>query len=499
MRIDYPRRGRAGARRFLPSWRQWLLLVAAGFVLVVAGFAVLYAKIDVPKPNDQALQQSSVVYFSDGRSVLGRFGQTNRQSVPLSQVPISLQRAVLAAEDRQFYEHGGFSPTGILRAAWNDLRGGSLEGGSTITQQLVKNYYLSQQRTLKRKVDEFVVSIKIEQQLSKDQILQDYLNTIYFGRGAYGVQAAALAYFHTNVQNLTPEQGAVLAAILQRTGLVRPGDAHGRAADALGLRARRRGDRGVDDPAAARGCGVPDDRTAHRGRTQRPERLPRGVRGVRARSARHLPGRPGRGRPEGLHVDRREGAGRRGRRRRQGAPEERRQGCARRARLRRPADRRHRRDVRRSRLRATAVHQRRDAVDRAGRLDVQGLHAGRRAEGRHPARLALGRQERAGLHRRARQHDQADLQRGPRELRPHHPPAGDRGLGQHRVRRRREPAGGRRRFRGPGRPATPASPTRSGSTRRCRRRSVWPPRRRWTWPRRTARSRPAGCATHRPS
>jgi membrane peptidoglycan carboxypeptidase len=222
VRIDYPRRGRTGVRRFLPSWRQWLALVGTGFLLVVAAFAVLYAKIDVPKPNDQALQQSSVVFFDDGRTVLGRFGQTNRQSVPLSQVPLSLQHAVLAAEDRQFYEHGGFSLPGIVRAAWNDLRGGSLEGGSTITQQLVKNYYLSQQRTLSRKVQEFVVSIKIEQQLSKDQILQDYLNTIYFGRGAYGVQAAARAYFHTNVQDLTPAQGAVLAAILNAPGLYAP-------------------------------------------------------------------------------------------------------------------------------------------------------------------------------------------------------------------------------------------------------------------------------------
>jgi membrane peptidoglycan carboxypeptidase len=222
VRIDYPRRGRTGVRRFVPSWRQWLALVGAGFLLVVVAFAVLYAKIDVPKPNDQALQQSSVIYFDDGRSVLGRFGETNRQSVPLSQVPLSLQHAVLAAEDRQFYEHGGFSPTGILRAAWNDLRGGSLEGGSTITQQLVKNYYLSQQRTLSRKVEEFVVSIKIEQQLTKDQILQDYLNTIYFGRGAYGVQAAARAYFHTDVQDLTPAQGAVLAAILNAPGLYAP-------------------------------------------------------------------------------------------------------------------------------------------------------------------------------------------------------------------------------------------------------------------------------------
>jgi membrane peptidoglycan carboxypeptidase len=209
-------------RRYLPSWRQWLALFATGFGLLVAAFVVLYVKVDVPKPNDQALQQSSVVYFADGRTVLGRFGQTNRESVPLSQVPVSLQHAVLAAEDRQFYEHGGFSPTGIVRAAWNDLRGGSLEGGSTITQQLVKNYYLTQQRTLSRKMQEFIVSIKIEQQLSKDQILQDYLNTIYFGRGAYGVQAAARAYFHTDVSQLTPAQGAVLASILRSPGAYSP-------------------------------------------------------------------------------------------------------------------------------------------------------------------------------------------------------------------------------------------------------------------------------------
>ncbi len=222
MKIDYPRRGRAGVRRFVPSWRQWLLLAATGFGLAVAAFGVLYAVVEVPKPNDAALQQSSVVYFADGRTVLGRFGQTNRTSVPLSQMPLTLQHAVLAAEDRQFYEHGGFSPTGIVRAAWNDLRGGSLEGGSTITQQLVKNYYLTQQRTLSRKVDEFVVSIKIEQQLSKDQILEDYLNTIYFGRGAYGVQAAARAYFHTDVRSLTPAQAAVLASILRSPGAYSP-------------------------------------------------------------------------------------------------------------------------------------------------------------------------------------------------------------------------------------------------------------------------------------
>ena len=222
MRIDYPRRGRSGVRRFVPSWRQCLAIGGLGLAGCVAAFGVLFALVTVPQPNDQALQQSSVVYFADGHSVLGTFGQTNRTSVPLSAMPLTLQHAVLAAEDRQFYQHGGFSVTGTARAAWNDLTGGSLQGGSTITQQLVKNYYLTQDRTLRRKVDEFMVSIKIEQQLTKDQILQDYLNTIYFGRGAYGVQAASKAYFRTDVNALTPSEGAMLASILRSPGFYSP-------------------------------------------------------------------------------------------------------------------------------------------------------------------------------------------------------------------------------------------------------------------------------------
>jgi membrane peptidoglycan carboxypeptidase len=218
VRIDYPRAGRSGARRYLPSWRQLLLLGGLGVGLLVAAFGVAYATIQVPKPNDQALQQASVVYYADGKTVIGRFGDTNRTSIPFAQMPPSLRTAVLAAEDRQFYEHGGFSPSGIVRAAWNDLLGGSMQGGSTITQQLVKNYYLTQDRTISRKVNEFVVSVKIEQQLSKDQILADYLNTIYFGRGAYGVQAAARAYFRTDARSLTPAQGAVLASLIRSPG-----------------------------------------------------------------------------------------------------------------------------------------------------------------------------------------------------------------------------------------------------------------------------------------
>jgi membrane peptidoglycan carboxypeptidase len=207
-------------RRFLPSWRQWLLLFGLGTGLGVISFAVLYSVIDVPKPNDEALAQSTIVYYADGRSEIGRFGEANRTIIAIDQIPLTLRQAVMSAEDRNFYKEGGFSVTGIARAAWNDLAGGSLQGGSTITQQLVKNYYLTQDRTISRKVNEFIVSIKIDQALSKDEILTDYLNTIYFGRGAYGVQAAARAYFGPTARanTLTPSQAAVLASIIRSPG-----------------------------------------------------------------------------------------------------------------------------------------------------------------------------------------------------------------------------------------------------------------------------------------
>ena len=202
MRIDYPRRGKTGVRHFLPSWRQWLLVFGLGTFAVVATFVVLYAVIDVPKPNDAALAQSTILYYSDGKSELGRFGEANRTIVPFDQIPQTLRYAVMAAEDRKFYDEGGISVTGIARAAWNDLAGGSLQGGSTITQQLVKNYYLTQDRTISRKVNEFIVSIKIDQALSKDEILTDYLNVLYLGNNVYGVQAAAHYYFGVDVKDL---------------------------------------------------------------------------------------------------------------------------------------------------------------------------------------------------------------------------------------------------------------------------------------------------------
>jgi len=215
LRIDYPRHAYSGWRRFVPSWRQWLSVFLAGVVLACSGFIALYILIDVPAPNDLSQAQASVVYYDNGKDELGRFAEVDRTLVTLHDVPSDVQHAVLAAEDRGFYENSGISPSGIARAAWNNIIGGDLQGASTITQQYARNAYLSQERTWTRKIKETILAIKLNRELSKDQILEDYLNTIYFGRGAYGIQAASQAYFRKDVQQLSVEEGAVLAAVIR--------------------------------------------------------------------------------------------------------------------------------------------------------------------------------------------------------------------------------------------------------------------------------------------
>ena len=215
MRINYPRSERDGVMRFVPSGRQFLALVGMGFGLLLLAFLVLYALVKVPTPNEFSTAQTTVVTYADGKTEIARVADANRTSIPLSDVPLVVQREVLAAEDRDFYEHGGFSASGIARAAWNNIIGGSTQGGSTITQQYAKNAYLTQDRTLTRKAKELVLSIKLSQTRSKERILEDYLNTIYFGRGAYGIEAAAQAYFKIPASELNSTQGAVLASLIR--------------------------------------------------------------------------------------------------------------------------------------------------------------------------------------------------------------------------------------------------------------------------------------------
>ncbi len=213
--VNYPRRNRTGLRRWIPSFWQLLSLAILGFVSLAVALAIAVRVAHLPEPNELAQAQASIFYWDDGKTELARIGEANRTAVTIDQIPLDTQRAVLAAEDRSFYQHGGFSPKGIGRALWSNISGGSTQGGSTITQQYAKNAFLNQGRTYSRKLSELVLSIKIETQVSKDQILERYLNTIYFGRGCYGIQTAAKAYFGVPVWQLNDAQSAVLAALIQ--------------------------------------------------------------------------------------------------------------------------------------------------------------------------------------------------------------------------------------------------------------------------------------------
>ena len=184
-------------------------------VLVAGVLGGAYAAARIPLPDEVVNPQTSVLTYSDGKTELARVFAENRTEVPLSQVPVPVRNAVLAAENRAFYRDPGFDPKGITRALWNNVRGRDTQGGSTITQQYVKNAYLTQERTYTRKLKELVIAIKLDRQYTKDQILEWYLNTIYFGRGAYGIEAASQTYFGRSVSTLTVAEGAVLAAIIR--------------------------------------------------------------------------------------------------------------------------------------------------------------------------------------------------------------------------------------------------------------------------------------------
>ncbi|HVU91448.1 MAG TPA: transglycosylase domain-containing protein [Jatrophihabitans sp.] len=192
----------------------WLLaLITVGLLGFVALF---YTLSNVPSPQSLPLAQTAVIEYSDG-STLAKIGTVNRTAVSLDQVPEQVRWDVVAAEDRNFFSEPGVSIKGTLRAVISDLTGGDTQGGSGITQQYVRNAYknVGTQRTLTRKLKELMIAVKLNRKYSKDQILEFYLNTVYFGRGAYGIEAAAQAYFGKHVGALTVSQGAMLAGLLR--------------------------------------------------------------------------------------------------------------------------------------------------------------------------------------------------------------------------------------------------------------------------------------------
>lgn len=223
---DEPASGFAAFReRARPAWRwlRWPVYgLAALFVLVLVAGAWLWTTTDLPPARSTSA--AAVLLDREGNELALLAQEGLRLEVPIEEMaPVAID-ALIAAEDQRFYDHTGIDPVGIGRALWNNLTDDSTQGGSTLTQQLVKNAYLNDDRTISRKVREAVLAVKLERTEDKDQILERYLNTVYFGRGAYGLEAAARTYFDSTAADLSAAQAAVLMGLLRSPTRLDPGE-----------------------------------------------------------------------------------------------------------------------------------------------------------------------------------------------------------------------------------------------------------------------------------
>ena len=213
-RWNYPRKGLGPIHRWLPSWR---FMIASIFAVVAVGlgvFATLYATLKVPEASEIAVAQRTTVYYSDGETVMGTFADYDREAVALDTLPDFVPHALVASEDQSFYTNNGIDVRGIARALVNNVTGGAQQGGSTLTQQYVERFYLGTTTGYAGKVKEAILALKVDRQQSKDEILENYLNTIYFGRGAYGIEIASQKYFGVSASDLTLSQTALLIGVI---------------------------------------------------------------------------------------------------------------------------------------------------------------------------------------------------------------------------------------------------------------------------------------------
>ena len=191
-----------------------LTIFLGAFIAGMAVFLYLYNTLTVPAPDDLALAQKTTVYYADGTTEMGTLGDINRQIIDTTTLPDYVSKTIVASEDRTFYTNSGVDLKGIFRALVNNLRGGARQGGSTLTQQYVERYYIGETTSYTGKLKEAVLAIKINREKSKDEVIGAYMNTIYFGRGAYGIDAAAQAYFGHGADQLTLSESALLAAVI---------------------------------------------------------------------------------------------------------------------------------------------------------------------------------------------------------------------------------------------------------------------------------------------
>lgn len=226
--------GRGGKRTAL-NVVKWIGAIVV--VLAIAGiavFGILYATTAIPNPNKDFQTNVTRVYYRDGTTEIGNFAVQNRETIPLEQMSQYARDAIVAAENETFWTDPGISVPGLLRAVQTALTpGADTVGGSTITQQYVKVLYLSQEKTISRKLTEIVIALKVSQNVSKEDILAGYLNTVYYGRGAYGLQAASRAYFDVDAAELSLAQAAALTAIVNSPNNLDPAKGERQAADLL--------------------------------------------------------------------------------------------------------------------------------------------------------------------------------------------------------------------------------------------------------------------------
>ena len=212
-------------RRILIRVLQTLgILTILSMISACAVVFVGYQTTDRPDPNADFETATTFVYYNDGKAELGTFAVQNRQPIAFDEMPETMKQAVVSAENRTFWEDKGISFRGMFRAAWTIARGGELQGGSTITQQYIKILYLTSDRTLTRKFRELFLAYKINKQMTKEEILAGYLNTIYFGHGAYGLQAASQAYFKLDAEQLNAQQAAFLTTVINNPSLYDPSE-----------------------------------------------------------------------------------------------------------------------------------------------------------------------------------------------------------------------------------------------------------------------------------
>lgn len=228
-RPSSPRQGKGGGGQaradnfFVKLFKLGILLGL--WVAIAGGFFVAYCALDLPDIHQvvQAKRRPSVVLQTDDGTVFARYGDMVGEHVTMDDVPPYLPQAIIAIEDRRFYKHSGVDVIGIMRAfARNILAGHLVQGGSTLTQQLAKNLFLSPERTAKRKVQEMLLALWMERTYDKQQILTAYMNRVYLGNGAYGVDAAAHAYFDKAAHDLTLREAATIAGLLRAPSKLAP-------------------------------------------------------------------------------------------------------------------------------------------------------------------------------------------------------------------------------------------------------------------------------------